>query len=242
MAQAAGGGRTRGGLPDTARPIIARHEQTCLRLARGCPGRPSSPPRSPPRSASGWAPAGRPTHPSATRRCCRTPAVPAAARGAGLQPGPRRRPRFTAGRCGPLEPGVHRLHPLPGHLPDHAAAARRGAQGGGRSARDRSDRRSCSSRSTRSATAPRRRRVRPVLHPGTLARPAEHEKLQPFARSLGMVYMQVAAEGGGYTVDHSAIAILDPQGAGSAVPAAARSGRASDLPRDLPPLAGGLSR
>jgi protein SCO1/2 len=41
----------------------------------------------------------------------------------------------------------------------------------------------------------------------------EHEKLQPFARSLGMVYMQVPQEGGSYTVDHSAsIAIVDPEG------------------------------
>ncbi len=48
--------------------------------------------------------------------------------------------------------------------------------------------------------------------PGALAATADHARLQPFARSLGMVYMQTPLESGGYTVDHSAgIAILDPE-------------------------------
>ncbi|MFA5685359.1 MAG: SCO family protein [Lysobacteraceae bacterium] len=41
---------------------------------------------------------------------------------------------------------------------------------------------------------------------------ADHARLTPFARSLGMVYMQSELDNGDYTVDHSAsIAILDPQ-------------------------------
>ena len=41
---------------------------------------------------------------------------------------------------------------------------------------------------------------------------ADHARLEPFARSLGMVYMRSDLEGGDYTVDHSSrIALLDPQ-------------------------------
>lgn len=41
----------------------------------------------------------------------------------------------------------------------------------------------------------------------------EHDALQPFTRSLGMVYMQSPQEGGGYAVDHSAsVAIVNPEG------------------------------
>lgn len=41
----------------------------------------------------------------------------------------------------------------------------------------------------------------------------DHAALQPFARSLGMVYMQSPLDGGGYTVDHSAsVAIINPEG------------------------------
>ena len=48
--------------------------------------------------------------------------------------------------------------------------------------------------------------------PGFLGATAGHEVLEPFARSMGMVYMQSPLEGGGYTVDHSSnIAVLDPQ-------------------------------
>ena len=47
---------------------------------------------------------------------------------------------------------------------------------------------------------------------GFLAATGSDQVLQPFARSLGMVYAQSPLEGGGYTVDHSAsIAVLDPQ-------------------------------
>jgi len=45
-----------------------------------------------------------------------------------------------------------------------------------------------------------------------LAATADHARLEPFTRSLGMIYMQSPLEGGDYTVDHSSsIAILDPQ-------------------------------
>ncbi|MBE5314647.1 MAG: SCO family protein [Xanthomonadales bacterium] len=41
----------------------------------------------------------------------------------------------------------------------------------------------------------------------------DHSALQPFTRSLGMVYMQSPQDGGGYTVDHSAsVAIINPEG------------------------------
>lgn len=39
------------------------------------------------------------------------------------------------------------------------------------------------------------------------------EALQAFTRSLGMVFMKVALEGGDYTLDHSTqVALIDPQG------------------------------
>ena len=39
-----------------------------------------------------------------------------------------------------------------------------------------------------------------------------HVCVEPFARSLGMVYMKSELENGDYTVDHSSrIALLDPQ-------------------------------
>lgn len=48
--------------------------------------------------------------------------------------------------------------------------------------------------------------------PDALAATADHTRLEPFTRSLGIVYMQSPLEGGDYTVDHSSsIAILDPQ-------------------------------
>lgn len=49
--------------------------------------------------------------------------------------------------------------------------------------------------------------------PDALAATSTHDVLNPFARSFGLVYMQVPLDGGGYTVDHSAsIAIVNPQG------------------------------
>ncbi|MCK7594669.1 SCO family protein [Pseudomarimonas salicorniae] len=46
-----------------------------------------------------------------------------------------------------------------------------------------------------------------------LAATADHERLLPFTRSLGMVYMQTPVEGGDYTVDHSSsLAVIDPEG------------------------------
>jgi protein SCO1 len=48
--------------------------------------------------------------------------------------------------------------------------------------------------------------------PGALGATADHARLEPFARSLGMVYMKSELENGDYTVDHSSrIALLDPQ-------------------------------
>jgi protein SCO1/2 len=41
---------------------------------------------------------------------------------------------------------------------------------------------------------------------------ADHARLEPFARALGMVYMQSPLENGDYSVDHSSsIALIDPQ-------------------------------
>lgn len=49
--------------------------------------------------------------------------------------------------------------------------------------------------------------------PDIIAATGPHERLQPFTRNLGMVYMQVPVEGGDYTVDHSSsVAVIDPQG------------------------------
>lgn len=49
--------------------------------------------------------------------------------------------------------------------------------------------------------------------PAFLVGTAEHARLQPFTRSLGMVYMQSPLEGGDYTIDHSSsLAVIDPQG------------------------------
>jgi protein SCO1 len=48
--------------------------------------------------------------------------------------------------------------------------------------------------------------------PRVLAATADHERLTPFTRNLGMVYMQSPLDDGGYTVDHSAsVAVIDPQ-------------------------------
>jgi protein SCO1 len=42
---------------------------------------------------------------------------------------------------------------------------------------------------------------------------ADHDRLEPFTRSLGMVYMHSPLDGGGYSVDHSSsVAVVDPQG------------------------------
>lgn len=49
--------------------------------------------------------------------------------------------------------------------------------------------------------------------PEARAATAEHAALEPFTRSLGMVYMHTPQEEGGYSVDHSAsVAIIDPEG------------------------------
>lgn len=49
--------------------------------------------------------------------------------------------------------------------------------------------------------------------PEILAATAPHDRLQPFTRNLGMVYMQTPVEGGDYTVDHSSsVAVINPQG------------------------------
>lgn len=48
--------------------------------------------------------------------------------------------------------------------------------------------------------------------PDALGATAAHDRLEPFARSLGMVYMKTALEGDNYTIDHSSsIALIDEQ-------------------------------
>lgn len=51
------------------------------------------------------------------------------------------------------------------------------------------------------------------FHPDTLAATAPPAALQPFAASLGLVYMKVAGSDGNYSMDHStALVVLDPAG------------------------------
>jgi protein SCO1 len=48
--------------------------------------------------------------------------------------------------------------------------------------------------------------------PDAFGATADHARLEPFTRQLGMVYMHSPLEDGGYSVDHStSIAVLDPQ-------------------------------
>lgn len=48
--------------------------------------------------------------------------------------------------------------------------------------------------------------------PAALGATADHARLEPFVRSLHMVYMKSDLPGGDYTVDHTAyLAVLDPQ-------------------------------
>jgi protein SCO1/2 len=48
--------------------------------------------------------------------------------------------------------------------------------------------------------------------PAALGATADHARLEPFVRSLHMVYMKSDLGGGDYTVDHTAyLAVLDPQ-------------------------------
>lgn len=48
--------------------------------------------------------------------------------------------------------------------------------------------------------------------PTIVAATGSHERLQPFTRQLGMIYMTTPLETGDYTVDHSAhLAVVDPQ-------------------------------
>jgi protein SCO1/2 len=57
------------------------------------------------------------------------------------------------------------------------------------------------------------KRYSAFFSPRIIAATAPEERLQPFTRGLGIVYMQSPLEGGGYTVDHSAqIVVIDPQG------------------------------
>ena len=49
--------------------------------------------------------------------------------------------------------------------------------------------------------------------PRIVAATGTHERLEPFARQLGMIYMKTPLESGDYTVDHSThVAVVDPQG------------------------------
>ena len=48
--------------------------------------------------------------------------------------------------------------------------------------------------------------------PRIVAATGSHDRLEPFARQLGMIYMQSPLDGGDYTVDHSThVAVIDPQ-------------------------------
>jgi protein SCO1/2 len=49
--------------------------------------------------------------------------------------------------------------------------------------------------------------------PSIVAARGDHERLLPFTRQLGMIYMRTPLAGGDYTVDHSAhMAVVDPLG------------------------------
>lgn len=51
------------------------------------------------------------------------------------------------------------------------------------------------------------------FHPDTLAATADAEPLARFAETMGLVYMKVPLDEGGYSMDHSAtMVVLDPQG------------------------------
>jgi protein SCO1/2 len=51
------------------------------------------------------------------------------------------------------------------------------------------------------------------FHPDTLAATADAEPLARFAETMGLVYMKVPLDQGGYSMDHSAtLVVLDPQG------------------------------
>jgi protein SCO1/2 len=51
------------------------------------------------------------------------------------------------------------------------------------------------------------------FHPDTLAATADAEPLARFAETMGLVYMKVPLDEGGYSMDHSAtLVVLDPQG------------------------------
>ena len=48
--------------------------------------------------------------------------------------------------------------------------------------------------------------------PSIVVATAPHERLEPFTRQLGMIYMKTPLDNGDYTVDHSAhLAVIDPQ-------------------------------
>ncbi|HET6602961.1 MAG TPA: SCO family protein [Xanthomonadaceae bacterium] len=74
--------------------------------------------------------------------------------------------------------------------------------------------------------------------PSMLAATGSHDALQPFARSLGMVYMHTEGEDGTYSVDHStSVAVLDARVRLAAViPAPIDAARVA---RDLRALADG---
>ena len=82
-------------------------------------------------------------------------AVPAAARAARLLAAPVRRHPAGAGRTeGPLDPGVPRLHLLPGRLPDHAGGTGAGAEAVGSAARQHPPARAVRVGGSRNATRP----------------------------------------------------------------------------------------
>jgi protein SCO1/2 len=49
--------------------------------------------------------------------------------------------------------------------------------------------------------------------PRIVAATGTHDRLEPFARQLGMIYVKTPIDGGDYTVDHSThVAVVDPDG------------------------------
>lgn len=57
------------------------------------------------------------------------------------------------------------------------------------------------------------KRYSEFFSPRIVAATAPEDRLLPFTRQFGIVYMQSPLEGGGYTVDHSAqVVVIDPKG------------------------------
>ena len=104
-------------------------------------------------------------------------------------------------------PGVLRLHPLPGRLPDHAV---RGLRDFPRArARRQESPRACSSPSIRSATRPRC--IKDYLSsfdPRIIGVTGDDAAITAAEKSYRVYAKKVPTDGGGYTMDHTAIVYL----------------------------------